>query len=72
VNVELLGDFVVQLLLLLPLLSSFFPSYHHQLLWNPHDKYSFFILVGDKGIAKVSHQLLQLHREKPISSYTKV
>jgi len=53
VNVELLGDFVVQLLLLLPLLSSFFPSYHHQLLWNPHDKYSFFILVGDKGIARV-------------------
>jgi hypothetical protein len=55
VNVELLGDYVVQLLLLLlpPLLSSFFPSYHHQLLWNPHDKHSFFNLVGDKGIARV-------------------
>ncbi len=53
-NVELLGDYVVQLLLLrLRLLSSFFPSYHHQLLWNPHDKHSFFNLIGDKGIARV-------------------
>lgn len=51
-NVELLGDFVV-VVVVPPLLSSFFPSNHHQLLWNPHDKYSFFILVGDKGIARV-------------------